>query len=149
MRRIEDYKGYKDKMKSKIDLKNKINKFIPGMYIIFVYKQFNWKTSQSVNTLILGNIMGVEENKYYDSDNGHYVEFYIKIKYVDFVSDSESDIELNSIHNFNIERDLGGLNDIFYSSSSLKDTRIKFDELKSQSPYSEWLINNDANKYNL
>ena len=32
-------------------------------------KQFNWKTSKSITTLILGNIIGVEENKYYDSDN--------------------------------------------------------------------------------
>ena len=149
MRRIEDYKGYKNKMKSKIDLKSKINNFIPGMYIIYVYKHYNWKTSQYVNTLILGNIIGVEENKYHNDDKGHYVEYYIKIKYVDFISDIESDINLEGDHYFNIEKDLGGLNNVFYSSSSLKDTKIKFDELKSQSPYSEWLINNDANKYNL
>ena len=146
-RRVEDYKGYKNKMSQKIIDAKKLEIFIPGMYIIFITSFFNFKIMKSGKSLVIGKIRAVEENSEYDYENRTNKKLtLIRIDIIDLISEIEENSSFRETTSFNPNRDF---QEILVINSSLKVTQAKFDEMKNQQPYCDWEMKRDSEKYNM
>lgn len=106
-----------------------------GTYIIFTKSSITIKDA-IVNYLILGKIISFVKNKNQSERIG-----YVAI-YEDFIANGPTKIGKGG-------RSSLGFNTIIYTSTSLKDTKDKFEELKETQPYYDWLLKQNMNKYNL
>ena len=132
MKYLEIYDGFTNK--ELLNREISISKYAPESYIIFLYDTFSWKDKKSSNNLILGKI---------DFIHGTIPGTRVRIKIVDIVEEYENKI-LGS--DFNIDKIKEGEK---FLSNSLKMAQYQFDLLKNKEPYSNWIINKDAKKFNI
>lgn len=70
-----------------------------------------------------------------------YDDDYYTLDVINFISDRDTR-DFKFTLNVRIDK-------ILYYSKSLKNVMNKFEELKETEPFVTWILNNDANKYNL
>lgn len=127
----------------------KFEKLIPGNYIIYEDPIQDWKyknlKEQYIDHLILCRIeQNWRDDKYvYRKNPG----FYTNVKYIDFISKGKELLNKNEMSSAQPVDEIS--NKIIYSTKSLVDAKNKFEELKNQKPYENWIMNDNMKKYNL
>lgn len=144
MKHLKTYEGVKSKMNFNIELRNKMNKFSPGMFIIYTITKYNFSASKYVKMLVLGRIQRTEIEHNKNKFDDEILDTYVHIVLCDFISDIETET-IQATDKVPIDY---LINNKLYITSSIEDIKTKFEELKPQ--YQEqWLIDQSANKYNL
>lgn len=149
MKYLESYKSNKlNKINLNSEIVDIINKFIPGQYMIFTYNECNFKNLESGDVLYLckiGHIKHVKEN-----DRHNYNVFdkqYLNVKIFDFIPEIELTFIPLGTKEFNIDNN--NFKQIIFTSNSLEKAQNKFNELKEEYPYSDWIINQNIRKFNI
>lgn len=131
----------------------KFSKLVPGNYIIYADSIYDWEykylntrpgmvPEMIIKHLILARIEKNERSDKYVHRKD--IEFYTTIRYIDFISNGKELIEKNGVDVASVLS-----NKIIYTTRSLVDAKNKFEELKNQQPYENWILDDDINKYNL
>jgi len=147
MKYLESYKSnLRTKSKVNVDLKNK---FISGQYMIFTCEDIDSKTyTEKGDILYLGKIGNIEHSKEERSDGEIYNSTYLGVLLLDFIMEVDLPIIQFSEKKFNLNNK-NNFKQILFKSNSFLESQKKFDELKEQVPYSNWIIKQDTRKYNI
>jgi hypothetical protein len=130
------FEGYKDNINKKINMLSISDKFISGMYYIFLTEMYIWQIDKKINYLSLVRVI----------DSSHIGSGYISITLIDIISNENIPFD-PSQHKYYLIKDI---KDIIYSSSSEKNTKIEFERLiRFVEPYNEWEIIKSAEEFNL
>lgn len=108
---------------------NANKKFPTDIYIISTYREHEQKS------LFLAKVLPFSR---YDRND------YISIKYIDYISDRDRDLSGKNDVLY-----IPKLNTIYYKSKSLEDAQKRFDKMKEQKPYCDWIIEKEMKKYNI
>lgn len=123
------------------------NLYKKDSYIILSANRWSKYHQKYSPVIFLLEIISKRTIQEYDDKNNIIYFYYIDVKILDYISKDKQDIELNSITHISIEDNQKF--DILYSSFSNKESVKKFNELKNQSPYKEWIVKSESEKYNL
>jgi hypothetical protein len=138
------FEGFKDNINKKIILNKKLSLYIPGTFIIICLDRWSSFIRNSSTVLFLLKNIRNEHVESYDVE--HNIKHYAIIKILDYISLDKQDIDIGSETNIDIEdKDI----EILFKVNSEKDAINKFEELKKEYPYKDWVIKNDMEKYNI
>lgn len=147
MKYIKTYEKVKNKIKIDIELRNKLNQLIPGMFIIYTrHKLMDWKTGNTIDVLSLARIRETRVQHYYNNygeEDGLYTDVYLNV--IDHIASGNAGSIPLGDNWFKIDE---VLKNKLYMTSSFNDAQSKFEELKSQY-YENWEIEKNINKFNL
>lgn len=113
------------------------NKFEPGTYMIYpetLFKSHDRKKDKKYIYLVKILINRTPINK-------------ISVHVIDYLSNLSNDSRNLKGEKHVLE--ISKITTILYKSKSLEDAQERFDKLKEQKPYSDWIIEEEMNKYNL
>lgn len=149
MKYLESYKSNK---KTKINLNSRIvdfkNKFPTGTYMVFTCEDVDWKIRERGDVLYLGKIGNIVHVKQDTHDGDQIDSTYLQVLLFDFIMEIDIPLILFSTKEFNLDNNKN-FKQILFTSNSLRDAQNKFDELKKQEPYSDWIIKQNIRKYNI
>lgn len=134
------FEGFKSKMDKQIELNKKINLYTPGSFIIVCLDRWSTFIRDVGPVLLLLKIISYEKVQTYD------VKHYIKIQILDYISLDKQDIDIDTVTSMDIENDK---TQMLFKSNSKVSAINKFEELKEEYPYKNWIIKNDMEKYNI
>jgi hypothetical protein len=133
------HKGYKANKKEKIDLSEKIKKFIPGSYIIFATDPKKIEDSD----LVFGRILRISEYESYNDDGDIETFRYLSVHVIDGEEVEKRFRISHIIKDENVDYSIIDIQPLFITNS-LKEAEEKYEEISY-----EWKLKKDASMYNL
>jgi hypothetical protein len=131
------FEGFKDNINKQIELNKKTEVYTPGSFIIVDTYRWSGILKQHGQILFLLKIIK------YDKAIGY---FYVEIQILDYISSIKQDVKIDEITHMDVESQE---HKILFKSNSKIEAISKFEKLKEEYPYKEWILKNDMGKYNI